>query len=52
MTIFILSLIGERSNDEIVTITAKIWYVSDFDGGLPDEVRNSLDQDTPHIKKT
>ena len=72
-----------RSDDEIVTVTAKIWYVSDFHGKytsatyekvdencvdnpttsewcdrvitshvqtetIPDDIRNSWDEDTPH----
>ena len=48
----IFILIENRQDPEIVTITAKIWYVSDFTGDqgrwkIPQSVIDSLDEDTP-----
>ena len=45
---YILDL-KERSDDEIVTVTAKIWYVSDFDCYVPPAIKNSWGEggDTP-----
>ena len=83
MRSYINLLTETRSDDEIVTVTAKIWYVSDFHGKytkptyakidetcednpsanelcdriitshqqfetIPEEIRNSWDEDTPH----
>ena len=34
-------------NDTIVTVTAKLWYVSDFNGSVPKHIRNTWTEDTP-----
>ena len=34
-------------DDTVAVITAKIWYVSDFDGKVPENVSDSWDENTP-----
>ena len=33
-------------DEGIVTITAKVWFVSDFNGSVPDNVKHSWNKDT------
>ena len=40
-------VIFSDDDDTVAVITAKIWYVSDFDGKVPENVSDSWDENTP-----
>ena len=52
LNVFVFKRVTLETDDTIATITAKVWYVSDFSGQVPQNVIDTWDKDSPLNRAT